>query len=74
MLIEPSPQGDLGEPGGARSVPSPSFPPITPSRAGFYAFLDNGEIADPDEVDAMIASLQSLLSFCTSEEARIRLS
>ena len=41
---------------------------------GFYALLANGEIADPAEVEAMVASLQSVMPLTSPEEARLHLS
>ena len=63
----------MNDPGGLHTPPRPALRP-TPQQEGFYAFLANGEIADPAEVEAMVASLQSLMPSTSPEEARIHLS
>ena len=70
--------GDVKPPGSPRNYPgglhTPPPPALWPQHEGFYAFLANGEIADPAEVDAMVASLQSLMPLTSPEEARLHLS
>ena len=64
-------RGEPGKMGGAILESSLSSPHrIKDART--YAF--HGELVDQDELDAMIASLQSLRPLCSPEEARIRLS
>ena len=69
--------GDVKPPGSPRNYPSGLTPPplaLRPQHEGFYAVLANGEIADPAEVGAMVASLQSLMPLTSPEEARLHLS
>ena len=69
--------GDVKPPGSPRNYPSGLTPPplaLRPQHEGFYALLVNGEIADPAEVDAMVASLQTLMPWTSPEEARLHLS
>ena len=63
----------MNDPGGLHTPPPPALRP-TLQHEGFYALLANGEIADPAEVEAMVASLQSLMPLTSPEEARLHLS
>ena len=63
----------MHDPGGLHTPPRLALRP-TPQQEGFYAFLANGEIADPAEVEAMVASLLSLMPSTSPEEARLHLS
>ena len=69
---QPLPESPMNDPGGLHTPPRPALRP-TPQQEGFYAFLANGEIADPAEVEAMVASLQSLMPSTSPEEARLHL-
>ena len=70
---QPLPESPMNAPGGLHTPPPPALRP-TLQHEGFYAFLANGEIADPAEVEAMVASLQSLMPSTSPEEARLHLS
>ena len=63
----------MNDPGGLHTPPPPALRP-TLQHEGFYALLANGEIAGPAEVEAMVASLQSLMPLTSPEEARLHLS
>ena len=65
------PESPMSDPGGLHTPPLPA---LRLQHEGFYALLANGEITDPAEVDAMVASLQSLMSLTSPEEARLHLS
>ena len=67
------PESPMNDPGGLHTPSPPVFRP-TLQHETFYAFLANGEIADPAEVEAMVASLQTLMPSTSPEEARLHLS
>ena len=69
------PESPMNDPGGLHTPPPPALRQnLRPQHEGFYALLANGEIADPAEVDAMVASLQSLMPLTSPEEACLHLS
>ena len=73
MGDQPLPEPPMTDPDGFLTPPPPALRP-TPQHEGFYALLANGEIAGPAEVEAMVASLQSLMPSTSPEEARLHLS